>query len=328
MRLYLSSKIKNNIEVDLQGHTIDGNADTFFCKVYDRTCSLKITSSNDKGCIKNSKFHAVRFQEGELTIENCIFENYSAGAVSAGCYSNTNIRNCLFRNKSGYSGGAIELMYNFKISDCIFENNKAKCSGGTFYAISNSDSVIENCTFNNNTAEEEGGVIRIGSSEMDSYAAGRIKNCTFNGNYTKKDLGGVYPGQLSSTNHYFRNVTIENNKCGKEGGGAYANASGFNTADIRLFGWNKIRYNTNIYGSSSNAMMIKSAARTVFKIMDDFDPYNSDIRGTTNSDGSCMVFLNTSSKYVYRYSYGMQSGAFRADYGKLEQSGSCVYWSK
>ena len=87
-------------------------------------------------------------------------------------------------------------------------------------------------------------------------------------------------------------------------------------------------YNTNAYGSASNAKMIKSTCRTVFKIMDDFDTYNSDIRGTTNSDGSCMVFLNTSSNYVYYHSYGMQSGAFKADNGKLEQSGSGVYWYK
>ena len=41
-----------------------------------------------------------------------------------------------------------------------------------------------------------------------------------------------------------------------------------------------------------------------------------------------MVFLNTSSNYVYYPSYGMQSRAFKADNGKLEQSGSGVYWYK
>ncbi len=131
-----------------------------------------------------------------------------------------------------------------------------------------------------------------------------------------------------STNHYFRNMTIENNKCGKEGGGVFADAWGCNTADIKLFGWNKIRYNTDVCGAASNAKMIKDTCRTVFKIMGDFDTYNSDIRGTTNSDGSCMVFLNTSSDYVNYYSYGMQSGAFRADNGRLERSGSGVYWYK
>ena len=41
-----------------------------------------------------------------------------------------------------------------------------------------------------------------------------------------------------------------------------------------------------------------------------------------------MVFLNTSSDYVNYYSYGKQSGAFRADNGRLERSGSGVYWYK
>lgn len=354
--LYTSSKNKNNIEVDLQGHTIDSNAkQCVFAQGSERNNSFKITSSNGKGCIKNSKYVAVDFNNCDLTIENCIFENNKSGAVSAGTYVNTNIKNCIFKNNNGYFGSAIEIRKNYKISDCIFENNKSKYSGGAIYAIGDSDSVIENCTFNNNTSDAKGGAIKIGDSDMDSYASGRIKNCTFNGNYAKEDGGaiyvvehtdielddvtirnnkadgnggGVYLGQLSSTNHYFKNVTIENNKCGKEGGGVYANASGFNTADIKLFGWNKIRYNTNIYGSSSNAKMIKSAARTVFKIMDDFDPYNSDISGTTDSNGSCMVFLNSSSKYTYRCNYTTQARAFRSDYGSLKQSGSNIYWSK
>lgn len=358
--LYIGKKIKNNIELDLQGHTIDSNADLSviyqsYYTVTSKYCTIKITSSNGKGCIKNSSSSAVKISYGDLTIENCIFENNKSGAVSVGCCSNTNIKNCIFRNNNGYFGGAIDIVKNYKISNCVFENNKVKHKGGAINAIGDSDSIIENCTFNNNTAEGEGGAIYIGSNETDSYASGRIRNCTFNGNYAKKDGGaiyvvehtdielynvtirnnkadgnggGIYLGQLSSTNHYFRNVTIENNKCGKEGGGVYANASGFNTADIKLFGWNKIRNNTNIYGSSSNAKMIKSAARTVFKIMDDFDPYNSDIRGTTDSDGSCMVFLNSSSKYTYRCNYTTQARAFRADYGSLKQSGSNIYWSK
>ncbi|MGN1432702.1 MAG: right-handed parallel beta-helix repeat-containing protein [Ruminococcus sp.] len=358
--LYIGNKIKNNIELDLQGHTIDSNSDyniisQSYYTLNSPRCTLKIISSNGKACIKNSKYTAIDFSYGDLTIENCIFENNKSGAVSTGTYVKTNINNCIFKNNSGYFGGAVSVRYNYKISDCIFENNKAKYSGGAIYAIGDSDSVIENCTFNNNISDAKGGAIKIGDSDMDSYASGRIKNCTFNENYAKEDGGsiyvvehtdieldnvtirnnkadgnggGIYLGQLSSTNHYFRNVTIENNVCGKEGGGVYANASGFNTADIKLFGWNIIRNNTKTNGSASNAMMIKSAARTVFKITDEFDPYSTDISGTTDSNGSCMVFLNSSSKYTYCYNYTTQARAFRADHGSLKQSGSNIYWSK
>ena len=163
---------------------------------------------------------------------------------------------------------------------------------------------------------------------IDSIIEECIKDNTFESDDSERCGGAIFLGQLRSTNHYFRNMTIENNKCGKEGGGVFADAWGCNTADIKLFGWNKIRYNTDVCGAASNAKMIKDTCRTVFKIMGDFDTYNSDIRGTTNSDGSCMVFLNTSSDYVNYYSYGKQSGAFRADNGRLERSGSGVYWYK
>lgn len=142
-------------------------------------------------------------------------------------------------------------------------------------------------------------------------------------------------GAISSNSSLeVENCTFENNSRGsgndiasinKDGGGVYADACGCNTASIKLFGWSKIRYHTDVYASASNAKMIKSTCRTVFKIMDDFDTYNSDIRGTTNSNGSCMVFLNTSSEYVYSHSYGMQSVAFRADNGRTELCGSGVY---
>lgn len=352
--LTIGDKIKNNIELDLQGHTIDSNSDNTVISqsFYSSASTFKLTSSKGMGCIKNSKCSAVDFSYGELTIENCIFENNRSSAVYVFFQVNTNIKNCIFRNNSGQApAGAVSISGNYKISDCIFENNRSERSAGAIYAAGcDKNSVIENCTFNNNTSGDKGGAVKFGED-----TTGKIKNCTFNGNCANNDGGaiyvtehtdielynvtirnnkayrnggGIYLGQLSSTNHYFRNVTIENNVCGKEGGGVYANASGCNTADIKLFGWNKIRNNTKTNGSSSNAMMIKSAARTVFKIMDDFDPYNSDIRGTTDSDGSCMVFLNSSSKYTYRCNYTTQARAFRADYGSLKQSGSNIYWSK
>ena len=350
-----SSAHKNNIELDFQGHilTLAGFQYYDFFTITNND-SLKIYSSNGTGSIVRTKDHSgnscINNENGTLKIENCIIEN-SGGSFIINTKGNAEIINCTFKNNTSYSGGAIYSKADIKINNCIFENNKSHFNGGAI-AIYDGSSYINNCTFNNNIAEREnGGAIYYANG----LSAPKISNSTFTNNYSHDDGGAIYVsahtdidigntvfrynesrniggaiylGQLRSTNHYFRNVTIEYNKCGKEGGGVFADACGCNTADIKLFGWNKIRYNTNAYGSASNAKMIKSTCRTVFKIMDDFDTYNSDIRGTTNSDGSCMVFLNTSSDYVYYHSYGMQSGAFKADNGKLEQSGSGVYWYK
>lgn len=338
-----STEHKNNIELDLQGHKII-TSETSKILTLKNGGSLKIYSSIGKGgspCINN--------ENGSLKVENCIFENYKRSAIR-NYGGSADINNCIFKNNSALYGGAIDSHVDFTIKNCTFENNTSTRCGGAIASFGG-ENYIENCTFNNNKSGENGGAIFY----IDGLSAPTIRRSTFTNNTAEKNGGAIhvsehtdfdisysnltnnkcgnnggaiYLGQLTSTNHYFRNMTIEYNKCGNEGGGVYADACGCNTADIKLFGWSKIRYNTNAYGSASNAKMIKATCRTVFKIMDDFDTYNSDIRGTTNSDGSCMVFLNTSSEYVYSHSYGMQCGAFRADNGKLERSGSGVYWYK
>lgn len=344
-----STEHKNNIELDLHGHKIN----TKEALALENGGSLKIHSSIDNGSFKYSGsiggVPCIVNKDGSLKVENCIFEKYTGSAIrnSGG---NADINNCIFKNNIARYGGAIDSHADFTIKNCTFESNDSERCGGAITSFGGKN-YIENCTFNNNKSGENGGAIFY----TESLSEPTIRRSTFTNNYAKKNGGAIFVsehtdfdisysnltnnkcgnnggaiflGQLRSTNHYFRNMTIENNKCGKEGGGVFADAWGCNTADIKLFGWNKIRYNTDVCGAASNAKMIKSTCRTVFKIMDDFDTYNSDIRGTTNSDGSCMVFLNTSSNYVYYHSYGMQSGAFKADNGKLEQSGSGVYWYK
>lgn len=344
--LKTSEEHKNNIEIDLQGHTINTKGSL----VLGNGGSLKIYSSIGNGTFKNSgAITCILNNNGALKLENCIFEKYSKSVI-CNYGGNADINNCIFKNNSARYGGAIDSHADFTIKNCTFESNESSVHGGAITSFGGKN-YIENCTFNNNKAGVNGGAIFY----TDDLSAPTIRRSTFTNNYASnnggaifvsehtdfdisysnltnnkcgKNGGAIFLGQLRSTNHYFRNMTIEYNKCGNEGGGVYADACGCNTADIKLFGWNKIRNNANIYGSSSNAMMIKSAARTVFKIMDDFDPYNSDISGTTDSNGSCMVFLNSSSKYTYCCNYTTQARAFRADYGSLKQSGSNIYWSK
>ncbi|MGN0455485.1 MAG: hypothetical protein ACI4F2_01325 [Acutalibacteraceae bacterium] len=314
-----SNQITNNIELDFQGHKIISYTNYYGFR----------TSEDSKGklTIKNGTFVKgieLKIPSGSAKIENCIFRHrYNTLIISK---SHLEMSNCIFENNASvYKSSLIRIEGGTsKFENCVFKNNQSKGNGGViFYEYGLPTQKINNCTFTNNYAGNNGGAVYVSEhTDID------ISNSTFTENKCDNNGGAIYLGQLTSTNHYFRNVTIENNKCRNEGGGVYANACGCNTADIKLFGWNKIRYNTDVCGAASNAKMIKDTCRTVFKIMDDFDPYNSDIRGTTNSDGSCMVFLNSSSSYTYYYNYPIQSGAFKADYGKLEQSGSGVYWYK
>lgn len=314
-----NNQITNNIEIDLQGHIISSYSWFGIATSSDSKGKLTVTNGIFEG---RSSIHNYG---GSTKVENCLFRKNINGAIIS--ESSIEVKNCTFENNENPTEGIIYIKDGeSNIDNCKFINNIAKGYGAKGGVITYKNGLptqkINNCEFTGNYSGGDGGAIYV-SEHTDI----EISNSKFTSNECRNNGGAIYLGQLRSTNHYFRNVTIEYNKCGKQGGGVYANACGCNTADIKLFGWNKIRYNTNTYGSASNAKMIKATCRTVFKIMDDFDPYNSDIRGTTNSDGSCMVFLNSSSKYTYRCNYTTQARAFRADYGSLKQSGSNIYWS-
>jgi predicted outer membrane repeat protein len=102
------------------------------------------------------------------TISNCTFiDNYSengGGGLSAfgggGWQSDRVIlRDCVFENNRGSSGGALRF-YNglLEISDCIVTDNHSEYGGGFFIAELSSTSFIDNCTISNNQASEGGGI--------------------------------------------------------------------------------------------------------------------------------------------------------------------------
>lgn len=126
---------------------------------------------------------------------NCTFTNNTGGAAVSMEYTGypdgaaTLIRNCLFADNAGVSGGAI--LYNGRITtfqpgphrltidQCRFLGNSATGKGGAMYSIYDFSTVsIRNCIFSGNTAAV-GGALCIEYAEI---APGVVANCTFSAN--------------------------------------------------------------------------------------------------------------------------------------------------
>ena len=110
---------------------------------------------------------------GNLTVENCIFENNSAngrgGVIIATADSGYTVRvsgSTFTENRAGGDGGAIfSEMKNLIITDSVFTNNSSSGAGGavtTPDAANTSDNiVVSGCEFTGNTAEGDGGALRV-----------------------------------------------------------------------------------------------------------------------------------------------------------------------
>ena len=102
------------------------------------------------------------------TISNCTFvDNESkngGGGLSAfggAGWSGDRVilRDCVFENNRGSSGGALRFYAGvLEISDCIVTDNQSEHGGGFFIAELHSTSFIDNCTISNNQASEGGGI--------------------------------------------------------------------------------------------------------------------------------------------------------------------------
>ena len=159
---------------------------------------------------------------GQGEILNSVFRNnhatfYGGPLVLDTCYSAL-VKNCLFENNSGISGGAIYIgvfstLYrsNVDIIDCNFTNNSASKDGGAIHSrwgIVN----VSNCNFHNNTSPEKGGAI--------SAARGTIKITNSNfANNTSPNGGALYVETDDST---IVKSIFNNNSASVYGGAIYS----------------------------------------------------------------------------------------------------------
>lgn len=165
----------------------------------------------------------VLYNNGTLSISNCIVSNNSVGNAG-GAFYNTgtlNISNSTFSgNSANGAGGAI---FNDRgtlmLSGSTFSGNKSRGasagfgSGGAVY--SDGSATITGCTFGGNASNSSGGAI-VNSGSMS------LSGCTLNGNTS--GLGGAIfnPGNASAaTSLALVNCTLNGNTAGN--GGAIVN---------------------------------------------------------------------------------------------------------
>lgn len=153
-------------------------------------CMFKNNSAVSGGVIY------IRYNTESLGLLNSIFHNSSFygnnAKIEGGVLYIADARtNCLFKNNSADSGGAIHINYteglglfNSSFLDSTFQDNHAKLEGGALYIINARVSIID-CQFKTNSAKS-GGSIYIDYYTVSIF----IYNSYFQNNHAK-DKGGA-----------------------------------------------------------------------------------------------------------------------------------------
>jgi hypothetical protein len=134
------------------------------------SADLKMTLSNGKSGIRSFS-----------TVENCVFRDNSGGSGGAikSSHSGLTIRSCLFMNNSASSAGALTISgngpYIHTITDCTFINNSAYRIGAVNAVGTHSAITFTNCFFKDNrqTMEGEPVAVKVGGTSA------TFLNCVF-----------------------------------------------------------------------------------------------------------------------------------------------------
>jgi predicted outer membrane repeat protein len=122
-----------------------------------------------------------------FTIQNG-FRNSRGGAIPI--YSASPIiKNCIFKDCSASTGGAISIRYleaQPKILNCVFLNNYAGANGGAIYLLTQATLTAKNCVFAGNETAGYGHAMHITGGTHVSFA-----NCTFYGNTGVANTPGI-----------------------------------------------------------------------------------------------------------------------------------------
>lgn len=138
----------------------------------------------------------IQFHLGETsacTVDGIGFERAYTSAYGAAILctegSSPTIRNCLFRDCSSWTGGAISILNSSPILEsCLLEQNAATTYGGAVFAWGASAPVLRDCTIRYNEGQYGGGVaIRLNTTTL-------VEGCLIYGNV------GTVGGGISLSN--------------------------------------------------------------------------------------------------------------------------------
>ena len=202
--------ISKNITITGQNKnkTIINGTDTNW--IFKIISGVNVTIQNSTLTHGNASFGGAIYNNGTLTVSDCIFTNNKATAFG-GAISNYNgtissLNGCIFKGNSAGFGGAIDNNYRTigTVIDCIFTGNNAIYGG----AISNYQGNITTLSgvFTNNTASKSGGAILNYHSTI--LAA---NGCIFTGNNATDSGGAIYnDGTINMHFNMFADNTATN----------------------------------------------------------------------------------------------------------------------
>ena len=278
--------------------------------------------------------------DGELI--NCVFINNSAGeyggAISTGFLAediSVNITNCTFINNSAPMGGAIQIKgHNVKVTNSIFEDNKANESEGGAVFIVGNDAIIINSTFNNNFANTYGAGILINGSNAVILNSSFDKNIAdygaavyvigpnanlFSSNFTNHNVenGSVY---IKGLDTYVYDCIFKEN-VGQSGVGLYIEGSNTNLIASNFSLNNASHKGGAIYIDGSNAQLVLSKFLSNNAIPDitDLDSGLGGaiyIRGDNNLIDSSIFNYNTARNGSAIYTDGKNMTLSNSDFDK------------
>ncbi|KZX17124.1 putative outer membrane protein pmp20 precursor [Methanobrevibacter cuticularis] len=161
------------------------------------------------------------YNNGSLTLNNCVFTNNNVIDYGGAVYSNgtLNVFNSKFDKNTAYSGGAIYCYENttMNITNSNFTNNKVTYMGGAIDSETGTLFNISNSNFINNTAGSEGGAIYT-QDRYGSFIGSNITNSNFINNNATKNGGAC---SINGKNNFtIINSTFINNTAINNNGGA------------------------------------------------------------------------------------------------------------
>jgi autotransporter-associated beta strand protein/predicted outer membrane repeat protein len=134
---------------------------------------------------------AIYFEDGSLTLEDCLFEDNSAGGLAGGIYASSavlQISRCEFTGNSAPSGAALTASgCTLAMAESTVHDNMAANYGGGLYVSGNSTAQFTDCTFSrNDTSVYYGGALYIAGGSL------TLEDCLFEDNSAGNFGGGVY----------------------------------------------------------------------------------------------------------------------------------------